>query len=186
MLWTAVTIPIETFVLQSEQNMKIHRFEREATLPFPLERVFDFFSRAENLGLLTPPWLSFHILTPLPIRMCEGALIDYRIRVRGIPMKWRSEITVWEPPYRFVDEQLRGPYRLWHHEHRFSEVDGGTKVEDRVKYAVLGGSLVDRWFVAPDVGRIFDYRQQRLHELFASRQSRVDEVPVDAVRSLVA
>ena len=156
--------------------MKIIDFERSATLPYPRERVFDFFSRAENLELLTPPWLSFSILTPRPIRMCEGALIDYRIRLRGIPMTWRSEITAWEPPYRFVDEQLRGPYRLWAHEHRFTEVEGGTLVEDRVKYAVLGGALIDRLFVAPDLRKIFAYRQERLRELFATGQAdRADD-----------
>ena len=155
--------------------MKTSEFHASTTLPFPRERVFDFFSRAENLELLTPPWLSFKILTPVPIRMCEGALIDYRLRVRGIPLGWRSEITVWDPPYRFVDEQRRGPYRAWIHEHRFTEVDGGTRVEDHVRYAVLGGSLVDRLFVAPDIRRIFDYRQQRLRELFeASPPGEVD------------
>lgn len=146
--------------------MKTFHLERSTTLPFPRERVFDFFSRAENLELLTPPWLSFKIQTPLPIRMCEGALIDYRIGLHGIPLTWRSEIALWEPPFRFVDEQRRGPYRRWVHEHRFTEVDGGTLVEDRVEYAVLGGALIDRLFVAPDLRRIFDYRQERLRELF--------------------
>ena len=156
--------------------MKPFILERSTILPYPIERVFDFFSEAENLESLTPPWLSFRILTPRPIHMCEGALIDYQLRLRGIPLGWRSEITVWEPPHRFVDEQRRGPYRLWAHEHRFTEVDGGTKVEDRVKYAVLGGSLVARLFVAPDVRRIFDYRQQRLRELFESSRDR-DGIP---------
>ena len=146
--------------------MNTIKFERSTTLPFPRERVFDFFSQAENLELLTPPWLSFRIQTPLPIRMCEGALIDYRLGIHGIPLTWRSEITVWEPPYRFVDEQLRGPYRRWAHEHRFIEVDGGTQVDDRIQYAVLGGVLIDRLFVAPDLKRILDYRQKRMRELF--------------------
>ncbi len=145
--------------------MKTFHLERSTLVPYPLEHVFDFFSRAENLELLTPPWLSFRILTPRPIRMCEGALIDYRLRVHGIPLSWRSEITVWEPPYRFVDEQRRGPYRLWRHEHRFVDAQGGTRVDDRVDYAVYGGSLVNRLFVAPDLERIFDYRQLRLKGL---------------------
>jgi ligand-binding SRPBCC domain-containing protein len=146
--------------------MRTFDFERSITLPFPQERVFDFFARAENLELLTPPWLSFRILTPQPIRMGEGALIDYRLRLHGIPLRWRSEITIWEPPHRFVDAQRRGPYRLWVHEHRFTEVDGGTRVEDRVQYAVLGGTLIDKLLVAPDVKRIFDFRQERLRALF--------------------
>jgi hypothetical protein len=153
--------------------MKTFELERSTLIPFPRERVFDFFSKAENLERLTPPWLSFQILTPPPIHMCEGALIDYRLRLRGIRLRWQSEITVWDPPYRFVDEQRRGPYRLWVHEHLFEDVDGGTRVDDRVKYAVLGGTVVNKLFVAPDVRRIFDYRQERLRELFeVSRQDR--------------
>lgn len=152
--------------------MKTFTLERSTRLPFPRETVFEFFSQPENLELLTPPWLSFQILTPRPIRMCEGALIDYRLRLRGIPLRWRSEITIWEPPYRFADEQRRGPYRQWVHEHRFEEVDGGTRVVDHVTYAVLGGTLVDRLFVAPDVNRIFDYRQERLQEIFATSDPR--------------
>ncbi len=146
--------------------MKIFELERATVLPFPRDTVFDFFSKAENLELLTPPWLSFNIKTPQPIHMCEGALIDYRLRVRGIPLTWRSEITVWEPPYRFVDEQRRGPYRRWIHEHRFEEADGGTRAVDHVRYAVFGGALINKLFVAPDVRRIFAYRQQRLEQLF--------------------
>ncbi len=167
--------------------MKTFKLHREAILPFPRERFFDFFSKAENLELLTPPWLSFKIVTPLPIQMCVGALIDYRISLRGIPLRWRSEITVWDPPYRFVDEQLRGPYRSWVHEHRFTEVDGGTLVEDQVEYAVLGGSLVNRLFVAPDVNRIFDYRQKRLRELFEShRDGGPQGMLLDAAGGVIA
>ena len=145
--------------------MKPFVLERSSVLPFPKERVFSFFSRPENLESLTPPWLSFSIVTPPPIRMCEGALIDYKLSVRGIPLKWRSEITVWDPPHRFVDEQRRGPYRTWVHEHRFEEVDGGMRVTDHVTYSVLGGALVRRLFVLPDLERIFDYRQERLQVL---------------------
>ena len=145
--------------------MKTYTFERSSVVPFSLERVFDFFSKAENLESLTPPWINFRILTPLPIHMCEGALIDYQLRLRGIPLRWRSEITIWDPPYRFVDEQRRGPYRMWSHEHRFEEVEGGTRVADHVTYAVHGGALVRRFFVLPDLERIFDYQQERLPEL---------------------
>jgi ligand-binding SRPBCC domain-containing protein len=95
-----------------------------------------------------------------------GALIDYRIHWRGLPMRWRSEISVWEPPHRFVDRQVRGPYRLWHHEHHFAERDGGTEISDQVRYAVWGGALIERLFVRRDVEAIFDYRRQRLAELF--------------------
>jgi ligand-binding SRPBCC domain-containing protein len=101
--------------------------------------------------------------------MRPGALIDYRIRVRGVPMRWRSEITAWEPPFRFVDEQRRGPYRLWVHEHRFTPWGSGTLVSDRVRYAVWGGALVRRLLVAPDLQRIFEYRQDRMRHLLAPR-----------------
>lgn len=133
-------------------------------LPRPIEEVFDFFSDARNLEALTPPTLRFEILTPSPIRMEVGTLIDYKLRLRGIPIRWRSEITAWEPPHRFVDEQIRGPYRLWAHEHTFAERDGGTLTRDVVKYAVHGGALVNRVFVERDVRKIFEYRTERLLE----------------------
>jgi ligand-binding SRPBCC domain-containing protein len=148
--------------------MRIHTFQTEIWLPRPLEEVFAFFSDAGNLDRLTPPWLRFEILTPRPIAMRPGALIDYRLRLRGIPIRWRSEITAWEPPFRFVDEQRRGPYRLWRHQHTFAERDGGTVVGDRVEYAVWGGALVNKLFVERDVRAIFRYRQQTLQSLFGA------------------
>ena len=98
--------------------------------------------------------------------MKVGALIDYRLRFRGFPIKWRSEILVWEPPHRFVDSQVRGPYRKWVHEHKFVEREGGTLASDRVDYSVLGGSLVNTLLVRRDVERIFTYRRRRLTEIF--------------------
>lgn len=98
--------------------------------------------------------------------MGPGTIIDYRLRWHGIPLRWQSEITVWEPPHRFVDEQRRGPYRFWRHEHTFSESSGGTVVGDLVEYAVWGGPPVARLFVAPDLERIFSYRHERLKALF--------------------
>jgi len=143
-------------------------------LPRPLEEVFAFFSNAENLERLTPPFLKFRIATPVPIEMAEGIFIDYRLRVHGIPMKWRSRIAAWEPPFRFVDEQVKGPYASWHHEHLFAEENGGTLVRDRVTYRVPGWILepvVNRFFVGPDVKRIFAYRQSVLTELFGESDS---------------
>jgi ligand-binding SRPBCC domain-containing protein len=110
--------------------------------------------------------LRFEILTPRPIEMKVGTRIDYRLRVLGLSVRWQSEITAWQPPHRFVDEQRRGPYRLWHHEHTFTEQDGGTLVGDHVQYAVLGGALVERLFVRRDITAIFAYRQQKLAALF--------------------
>jgi len=142
------------------------RFTAELWLPRPREEVVPFFANAANLERLTPPWLTFRLLTPTPIEMRAGALIDYRLRVRGVPLRWRTRIAVWEPPDRFVDEQLRGPYRLWVHEHTFAEADGGTLCRDDVRYAVPGGALVDRWLVRPDIERIFAYRREVLSGLF--------------------
>ncbi len=124
----------------------------------PLVDVFPFFADATNLNQLMPARLHFEVLTPSPIVMAEGFRIDYRVRPRGIPIRWQSEITVWDPPNRFVDEQRRGPYRWWKHEHTFKETDGRTTVADRVEYGVLGGALVNRWFVEPDLRAIFAYR----------------------------
>lgn len=145
----------------------------ELWVPQPRDRVFEFFSEPQNLDDLTPPWLRFSIVTPRPVQMRAGALIDYRLRVHGLPMRWRSEITVWEPPYRFVDEQRHGPYRVWRHEHAFTQVDGGTLIRDHVRYAVPGwiaAPLVHRLIVRRDVRRIFDYRRAAMLERFGGRR----------------
>lgn len=136
--------------------------KRSALVPRPLIEVFPFFADAANLQALTPPWLRFELLTETPIEMGPGTLIDYRLRVRGVPLRWQSEITIWEPPFRFVDEQRRGPYRSWVHEHRFHRRVEGTQVIDEVRYDVHGGRLVDALLVRPDLERIFDYRREAL------------------------
>jgi len=149
--------------------MTIRTLTTEVWLPQPPARIFDFFSDAGNLQVLTPPWLHFRILTPSPIAMQSGTQIEYRIRWRGVPLKWRTHITAWEPPHRFIDQQESGPYRQWIHEHTFAERDGGTLMRDRVDYAVPGWVLepiVARLIVGPDVQRIFDYRQSKMRELF--------------------
>ena len=147
--------------------MKIFTLTNELWLPQSPEEVFPFFADAGNLERLTPPSLRFRILTPPPIEMAVGTTIEYRIRLRGIPMRWQSEITAWEPPYRFVDEQRRGPYRLWVHEHIFVPQRGGTLAKDIVRYAVLGGAVVQRLFVASELERIFEYRNAALKDYFA-------------------
>lgn len=136
-------------------------------LPRPPEDVFPFYSDAFRLEELTPPLLRFHVVTPPPIEMRAGVEIDYRLRLHGLPLKWRSRITVWEPPHRFVDEQVKGPYRRWVHEHTFVPQDDGTLVRDVVEYDMLGGWLTDRLLVRKDLRRIFDYRQARLAEIFS-------------------
>lgn len=142
-----------------------HRLVTELNVAAPLEDVFSFFADAHNLEQLTPPWLRFEILTPAPIDMHAGALIDYRLRIRGVPVRWQTEIAVWEPPHRFVDRQLRGPYKLWHHEHTFEKIDGGTAIRDVVDYRGPGWflePLINRLLVKPDVDRIFAYRHRQL------------------------
>ena len=147
--------------------MKTFTLTNELWLPHQPQDVFPFFADAFNLERLTPPSLGFQVLTPPPIEMKVGTLIDYRVRLRGVPMRWQSEITEWEPPHRFVDEQLRGPYRLWVHEHTFTAQDGGTIAKDTVRYAVLGGAIVQRLFVASELKRIFQYRNAALNDHFS-------------------
>ena len=149
--------------------MREFLFQTELWLPKPRAEIFPFFAEARNLEAITPPWLKFEVLTPAPIEIRAGTLIDYRLRVHGVPIRWRTEISEWEPPHRFVDRQLRGPYRLWHHTHTFDERDGGTLCGDRVRYRPRGGVLVDWLVVRRDVKNIFSYRQRRLKELFGSR-----------------
>lgn len=138
-----------------------------------VEEVFNFFGNAHNLERLTPPFLRFEILTPDPIILRQGTLIDYRLSLRGIPVRWRSEITVWEPNHRFVDTQVKGPYRWWVHEHRFEPADGGTLMTDRVEYGVLGGALVNYLLVEPELRRIWEYRDQEIARHL--EPSRIDE-----------
>lgn len=149
--------------------MKTFSYSDELVLPVPLEEVFPFFAEARNLEKLTPPWLRFEVLTEGPITMTAGTIIDYRISWRGIPLRWRTEIEVWEPGRRFVDRQIRGPYRFWRHEHLFVERNDGTAVIDRVEYAPIGGALANRLVVARDVSRIFAYRHEVLRRDFPAR-----------------
>ena len=142
-------------------------FEQQVSRPLP--EVFDFFSRAENLEVLTPPWLNFKILEVKPQTIRQGTLINYSLRVHGIPLRWTSEIVEWEPPHRFVDLQLRGPYKLWRHEHRFEARDGGTLISDTISLALpLGflGQLAYRIKVQSDVEEIFVFRKNKIRTLF--------------------
>ena len=154
--------------------MRTFNFQSDLWLPRARTDIFTFFADAANLETLTPAWLRFEILTEQPVRMQPGTIIDYRIRVRGVPFRWQTEIEEWKPPYRFVDVQLRGPYTLWHHTHSFEERDGGTLCSDYVRYRPRGGTLMNWLFVRRDVQRIFAYRSERLRALFpaASNQAR--------------
>jgi ligand-binding SRPBCC domain-containing protein len=148
--------------------MRVFTFNSEIWLPHPPDVVFSFFADARNLEILTPPWLQFKVLTPGKIKMATGTFIDYRLRIHGIPLRWKSEITCWEPPHVFVDEQRRGPYTLWVHEHRFKENEGGTLAVDSVRYAVPGGKLLHDLFVKRDIKNNFTYRTEKLREVFTS------------------
>lgn len=152
--------------------MHIHELHSQVRVPGRLEEVFPFFADAGNLELLTPPWLNFNIVTPRPITMRPGAIIDYRISLHGLPMRWRSEITAWQPPYRFVDEQRRGPYRLWIHEHTFRQDGPEVVVADHVRYAVPGGPILEQLvhaaFVRRSLRRIFDFRVHAMKQHLAA------------------
>lgn len=151
--------------------MKPHVLETTIIIKRPLNEVFDFFSKAENLNLLTPNELEFKILTPIPIEMHPGKIIDYKIKLNGIPFKWKTEISVWDPPYRFVDQQLKGPYVMWHHTHSFKALDAHTtEMTDTVLYLSPGWILepiVHYLFVKKRVEAIFEYRTQQLAQIFS-------------------
>ena len=146
--------------------MREFTFHTELWLPRGRDEVFPFFAEARNLEAITPPWLNFEVLTPAPVAMRAGALIDYRIRIHGIPIRWRTEIVEWNAPHRFVDVQLRGPYTLWHHTHTFEERGGGTLCLDDVRYRPRGGALMNWLFVRRDVKNIFAFRSERLAQMF--------------------
>ena len=143
-----------------------HTLHREQSLPGTPDEVFPFFADAGNLEAITPPWLGFRVVTPQPLEMRPGALIEYRLRLHGVSLSWRTTIAVWDPPRRFVDVQIAGPYRMWHHTHDFSQgPGGGTVMRDTVRYALPYGPLGElarRLFVARDLEAIFDFRTGRV------------------------
>ena len=150
--------------------MAEHTLERKLTLDRPIKTIFDFFADAANLERITPPELKFHIITEQPIQIEKGTLIDYSLKMRGFPVKWRTEISVWEPPHKFVDRQLRGPYKQWIHTHSFTEIDAGkTLIEDEVRYRLPLEPLGDvaHFLVRRELDYIFDYRQKAVAEILA-------------------
>jgi ligand-binding SRPBCC domain-containing protein len=143
----------------------VHVLQREQVLPGSPEEVFPFFADARNLEAITPPLLRFEVVTPDPIEMGVGTLIQYRLRLHGVPVQWLTSIQAWDPPHRFVDVQVRGPYALWHHTHTFEPHRDGTLMRDVVRYAIgFGplGALAHRLFVRRDVAAIFDFRRAEL------------------------
>ncbi|HMQ78231.1 MAG TPA: SRPBCC family protein [Ignavibacteria bacterium] len=148
---------------------KLRIISRETSVNKPIDEVFAFFAKAENLNIITPPELKFKITTPLPIDMKKGTLIDYKIKLNGIPFKWKTEITDWSPPYRFVDTQLKGPYRVWIHEHIFGSKGNNTFVKDIVSYLPPGRVLepvIHKLAVKKKLEHIFDYRMEKIKSIF--------------------
>lgn len=162
--------------------MKIHALEREVDLSAPLEQVFPFFATPENLERITPSSMRMDYLTPSPIPMHAGSVIDYVIKLDGIPLRWTTIIADYKPPYRFVDVQLRGPYAFWHHTHTFEEIHGGTRVRDEVRYAMpFGplGTIVHALKVKRDLARIFSYRSEFLAAEFGLLECRPNNAASD-------
>jgi ligand-binding SRPBCC domain-containing protein len=150
----------------------LHTIEREQLVPQAADEAFAFFADASNLEAITPPWLRFRILTPRPIAMREGALIDYRLSLHRIPCRWHTRIEAWEPGRRFVDRQISGPFGVWDHTHTFETVTGGTLIRDHVVYRMpLGplGEIGRRVLIGRDLERIFDYRREAIERLLVRR-----------------
>lgn len=146
----------------------VHHLRRTQTVPAGIDEVFAFFADATNLERITPPELRFRILTPTPIDIREGTLIDYRLSLFGVPFGWKTRISAWQPPVMFVDEQLRGPYAQWIHTHTFEAVPEGTRLDDHVAYRLpfhpLGSVALP--LVRRQVEHIFDYRTRVIAERF--------------------
>ena len=152
---------------------KTHLLERSQRVEVPIDLAFAFYGNSDNLEPLTPPWLHFEVTTPRPLTLGAGALLDYRLKLHGVPVRWTTLIETWEPPLRFVDSQTKGPYSLWEHTHLFEkDGDGATIIHDRVRYAVpLGplGAIAHRLFVRRDLERIFNYRRDAVAERLVPR-----------------
>jgi len=141
---------------------------REQFIPKPLDDVFAFFQKPENLAVITPPWLNFVILTPSPIQMAHGAQIDYTVRPFGFRLRWTSVISEYDPPRSFVDEQIRGPYKRWHHRHEFLAREGGVLTRDVVDYELYFGILgwvANAVYVRWSLKSIFDYREKMIRQM---------------------
>ncbi len=151
--------------------MAEHILTRDLTLDPPIEEVFEFFSNAVNLEKITPPELNFQITTPQPIDIKKDTLIDYKLKLRGIPISWQTIISEWNPPYSFTDEALKSPYKQWIHRHTFAENEAGrTDIIDEVRYRLPFEPFGDlmHWYVRGELDYIFDFRQKSVAEILLS------------------
>lgn len=151
--------------------MAEHTLTRKLSINRNIDEVFDFFSEAQNLQEICPPELNFNILTPLPIEVKKDTIIDYKLKLRGFPIKWKTRISDWNPPFSFVDESLKGPYKQWIHTHTFAEnAEGGTEMEDIVRYRLPFEPVGDiaLWFVRRELDYIFDFRQETVIRMLES------------------
>ena len=151
--------------------MKTYNLKFEQKIDLPVSDVFDFFSKPENLSLITPSRLKFDIITPTPLEMKDGQLIDYSLKIMYvIKLHWRTLITHFEKPVKFIDQQIKGPYSLWHHTHKFKKIDGGTLIIDELKYAIpfgFFGRLIHFLYIKHDIKSIFEYRHKNLDKIFS-------------------
>jgi ligand-binding SRPBCC domain-containing protein len=153
--------------------MAEHILKRSLTLNLPREQVFDFFADAGNLERITPPELNFQIISPQPIDIKKGALIDYKLKLRGFPLTWKTIISTWNPPHEFVDEALKSPYKQWIHRHTFTVLpDGNTQIDDEVRYRLPFEPLGDigHFFVKKELDYIFDFRQKAVAEILQAKK----------------
>ena len=164
-----VTTLLVVFVGSFLRQPKVYTFYKEQFVPSDMDTVFEFFSRPENLEKITPSSMGFNIITPTPIEMKEGAIIDYTVKILGVPVRWRTMITSYKENEYFVDEQLKGPYSYWHHKHTFKEVDGGILIIDEITYALpiqAFREIVNPVLIKPQLNQIFNFRFQTIQDKF--------------------
>ena len=158
--------------------MKLYELNKTQIINDSIENVFDFFSKPENLKTITPEKLSFNILTPIPINMDKGTVIDNTIRLFGVRVHWRTLITKYNPPYEFVDEQIKGPYNFWHHTHKFKKVDGGVEISDKVIYSIpmgVFGSVLHFLWIKRDLEKIFTHRRKVIEDILVNKNFENNE-----------
>ena len=156
--------------------MKIYELNKTQFINQPIDIVFNFFSKPENLALITPSKLAFKILTPTPIMITKGTLIDYTIRLMKFSVHWRTLITKYNPPHEFVDEQIKGPYKFWHHTHTFKVIDSGVEISDTVTYSIpmgILGQVLHQIWIKKELEKIFDYRKMVIDRLFTTNESEI-------------